>query len=71
MPKDAVSEELWYACRFGKDHVADVDTPDDTLPQLIRGFLSEPTKLVHWMEVVASKGSFLSLAGVRKWIEVG
>ena len=69
MAEGAVSEELWYACRFGLDHVADVDTPDDEFTQLLREFLS--TKLVLWMEVVASKGSFLSLAGARKWIKVG
>ena len=69
LAEDAVSEELWYACRFGMDHVVDVDTPDDNFTQSFREFLA--TKLVLWMEAVASKGSFLSLAGVRKWIKVG
>ena len=69
MPEDAVSEEIWYACRFGMDHVTDVDTPDDNFTQLLREFFS--TKLVLWIEAVASNGSFLSLARVRKWIKVG
>ena len=69
MAEDAVSEELWYACRFGMDHVFDVDTPYDNFTQLLRDFLS--SKLVLWMEVVASKGSFLSLTEVRRWIKVG
>ena len=45
----AVSEELLYACRFGMDHVADVDTPNDIFTELLREFLS--TKLVLWVEV--------------------
>lgn len=69
MREDAVSEELWYACRFGMDHVVDVDAPDAKIAELLREFLS--TKVVLWMEVVASKGCFLSLTGVRKWIKVG
>ena len=69
MAEDAVSEELWYACRFGMDHVTDVDAPDEEFIQLLREFVS--TKFVLWMEVVASKGSFISLTGVRTWIKVG
>ena len=46
-------QELLYACRFGMDHVTDVDTPNDKLTELIREFLS--TKLVLWVEVVALK----------------
>ena len=64
-----VSEVLWYSCRFGMSHIVDVATPDDKLAQLLREFLS--TKLVLWMEVVSSKGTFISLKEVRKWVQVG
>lgn len=64
-----VSEVLWYSCRFGMSHIVDVATPDDKLAQLLREFLS--TKLVLWMEVVSSKGTFISLTEVRKWVQVG
>lgn len=69
MTEDAVSEELRYASRFGMAHVIDIITPDDGFTQLLREFLS--TKLVLWMEVVSSEGKFLSLTGLRKWIQVG
>ena len=51
------------------DHVSNVDTLDDNFTQILQEFLSP--KLVIWMEVVASKGTFLSSERVKKWIKVG
>ena len=68
MGDDAISEELWYACKFGISHIVNIDTPDEESARLLREFLS--TKLVLWMEVVSSKGSFISLIELRKWAQV-
>lgn len=66
---DLIPEEVWYACRFWLDHIIDVECPIP--PELIvalQDFVS--TRIVLWTEIVAAKGKFRNLQGVRKWLQV-
>lgn len=47
----------------------DVASPDDELTQLLRESLSN--KLVLYVEVVSSMGTFISLSELRNRVEVG
>ncbi|QRV88335.1 hypothetical protein RhiJN_16353 [Ceratobasidium sp. AG-Ba] len=62
----AVSEALWYACRFWPDHVCDIHGPSkisEGLEALMKGYL------VKWLELTASHGRCRELGSVRRWLE--
>jgi hypothetical protein len=63
-----IPEELWYACRFWMDHVADVECPVSNLITLLTDFLSN--NVVSWIEVITSKGRYQSFSKLRAWIQV-
>jgi hypothetical protein len=65
---DHITEGLWYACRFWMDHLVEVDTPMESLKDLLQVFFSE--NVVCWMEIMASKGQNCALHRVHKWIIV-
>jgi hypothetical protein len=64
-----ITEQLWYACKFWISHIIDVQSPVlDDLTATLRKVMS--TRLMHWMEVVTSKGKFQGLQEVRNWLQV-
>ncbi|KAJ7584224.1 hypothetical protein C8J56DRAFT_1054786 [Mycena floridula] len=61
IPKIDVAEEVWYACQFWLEHLADVQDlkSSPNVLDALRAFLSE--YLVFWLEIMASKGHFKPL----------
>jgi hypothetical protein len=56
IPGDAVSEELWYACRFWMNHIVEIQAPTVELIEALWSFLSKG--LVLWFEVLTSRSRF-------------
>ncbi|KAG8685398.1 POC1 centriolar protein A, partial [Ceratobasidium sp. 394] len=63
---NAISEALWYACRFWQDHVLDVESLKE-IWEALREFMQE--KLIVWMVVVAARGRCRGLSEVWKFLE--
>ncbi|KDQ16947.1 hypothetical protein BOTBODRAFT_221042 [Botryobasidium botryosum FD-172 SS1] len=66
--KNQISEELWYACEFWTTHVLESEAPSPAeIVKLLRDFLS--IRLISWMEVCASVGTFKGFQRIRTWTQ--
>lgn len=65
----AVSEALWYSCRFFPEHLAMVvEPPDADLLDALREFLEK--NLSAWLVLCAAKGSFQGVTNILAWATV-
>lgn len=71
IPEDAISEELWYACRYWIDHIIDIDTDTHVLDELLSELLKLlSTPIIRWMGIITTKSQFQRCYKVRNWIKV-
>ncbi|KAF8075998.1 hypothetical protein FPV67DRAFT_392745 [Lyophyllum atratum] len=68
IPREHVSEAVWYACRFWADHMKDIYAQSISpgyVPAL-REFLTQ--HLVTWLEIVTGVERYQELFVVKKWL---
>lgn len=66
---ESVSAGLWYCCQFVVGHCVSISVPSEDLSAALRVFLQ--LNLVRWIEICASKGSFMGFdTGFLTWAKV-
>lgn len=65
---DAISEHLWYACRFWMEHLVMNGDQGPEVVEELEMFLTE--KLQKWIEIVACMGQIQKLEPLIDWITV-
>ncbi len=65
---DAISEHLWYACRFWMSHLQEITNPTPDLIESLQTFLSQ--RFILWLEATVSRGQFQKMDVFIRWINV-
>ncbi len=68
IPQANISEHLAYACRYGLDHISDVQRVSGALETEIEKFLQE--SITTWLELCVRTARYISIYPLFDWIDV-
>src|SRR5258708_18815950 len=68
VPQTNISEHLAYACRYGLDHILDVQGVSGALETEIEMFLEE--SITNWLELCVCGDRYISIYPFFDWLDV-